>query len=972
MKHAKDDRRRSLFLPVIAAPILGLASVAIAHVALHPESSVLHHGAVAALLTLAAIAIVILAVTSRRRSAEAERLAQHHTVFVDALRVAFWEYDADGDRFVHVSPNVEQIVGFAPEVWSDYRSWLGMIHPDDRERASEACALAIRNRERHTCEYRMGSDDRGWTWVREVSAPIVKPERRTVQGGVLVDITDLKRAEAHDRTASLVLEATAVVAGEFDADTGRFTFIAANADDVLGCEASAWKTIEDWLDCVHRDDRERVAAWARNVLEHETIHATIEYRLIRNDGRPFWVRETASMERNPEGTRIIRWVMLDIEELKQAQDQSRTAQLILESTPIVAGEYDPSIDRYTYVSPQAEQLLGPVVNEWTDFESWLATIHEDDAPAVRDWGFRIISRLGDPEPIEYRVRTSPGSYVWVRVVVAPVEKSGPDDVVMRWVLLDITDAKAAERAARHAERRAKESEELLTMAQNLASVGSWHADMRTGRVTWSEPLYRIFSRDLDDYQPTTEDILAQIHPRDRAAHDDWLGRLSTIETAHDEPLECRVVPPDWDGDPRRVKAARVHARAEFGPDGTATRLYGSVQDITNLRNIEQQQRRDALMLDAVLESTPSFLRRIDRDGTVVESHGRALKRLGYDDAETTGENLLRRFPELKPVFERVRKGKRVSYVHSGTTDAQPWHFAIHAFPDPETSGTAGFAFDITEQIETQKSLERALRTQRLLLSELDHRVKNALGGLLTLIELSTERVSTPEQLAESIASRIRCMAAVHGLLGSTHWEPIDFRRLVDEVVGNVAQEKLRTDGPAVTIPAHQATPLAMVLNEWANNASKYGALKHDDGRLTVSWDAVPIDDRPADNGDQQPLRLRILWLEEDGPEIHKQPQRGLGMQLVEGFARFELQGEVHHVFEPQGVKHQITATLAPPQRRASAIETEPTLASLAASDSSHRTNGDSTHTNGDSRDSADPAGSVRILESVSRKHAQPD
>ncbi len=209
---------------------------------------------------------------------------------------------------------------------------------------------------------------------------------------------------------------------------------------------------------------------------------------------------------------------------------------------------------------------------------------------------------------------------------------------------------------------------------------------------------------------------------------------------------------------------------------------------------------------------------------------------------------------------------------------------------------AGVATDITARKKAALDLQRESELRRLLLSELDHRVKNALAGLLSMIDLSKDR--RDEHAVAAIHARVQAMLTVHSMLSSSHWSSVNLTRLLSSMLPPTLSDRALFNGPDADIPARQATALGMVIQELMTNCQKHGAFSSVAGRLEVSW-AISRHD-PLDAH-----RLTIRWIERAGPRPASPVIDGTGTGLIHGFARFELRGEAQLSYPEEGATHTL-------------------------------------------------------------------
>jgi two-component sensor histidine kinase len=189
--------------------------------------------------------------------------------------------------------------------------------------------------------------------------------------------------------------------------------------------------------------------------------------------------------------------------------------------------------------------------------------------------------------------------------------------------------------------------------------------------------------------------------------------------------------------------------------------------------------------------------------------------------------------------------------------------------------------------ERTADLEAAIQRQELLAREVDHRARNALAVIQSIVSLTP--ASTPEDFVASIKGRIRAMASAHNLLSETRWRGADLLRLVnEELLPYRANERLSVSGPAIDIMPTVAQNLALAVHELATNAAKYGALAEGSGRLSVSWRL---------EGDE----LIFEWNEAAPRPIVAPVKLGFGSRVIRSSVEGQLGGSVNKDWRESGL-----------------------------------------------------------------------
>lgn len=176
--------------------------------------------------------------------------------------------------------------------------------------------------------------------------------------------------------------------------------------------------------------------------------------------------------------------------------------------------------------------------------------------------------------------------------------------------------------------------------------------------------------------------------------------------------------------------------------------------------------------------------------------------------------------------------------------------------------------------------------------ELNHRVKNTLANVLSIIALTRRRATDVESFAESLNGRIRALSATHDLLTQSEWGTTPIRAVVAAELAPYTQDAehvIELQGPDVELAPNDALSLGLAIHELATNAAKYGALSTVSGRLRVYWTMISAE------------LARIEWIERGGPPVPRERSRGFGTELIEKIVAHELGRPVELRFEPEGV-----------------------------------------------------------------------
>ncbi len=231
----------------------------------------------------------------------------------------------------------------------------------------------------------------------------------------------------------------------------------------------------------------------------------------------------------------------------------------------------------------------------------------------------------------------------------------------------------------------------------------------------------------------------------------------------------------------------------------------------------------------------------------------------------------------------VRKDGRVIWLSARST------------PVRDAEGRLLYLVRVAQDITERKAAEQR---QRLLMDELNHRVKNTLATVQSLASQTACSAPTPAAFRAGFEGRLIALSKAHDQLTMHHWESADLRKLLSSSLAPYAgagPERVVLRGEDVVLRPRAALTLAMAFHELSTNAAKYGALSTSGGRVEIRWQALRNDD--ADHA-----RLRIDWVEQGGSPAAEPQKRGFGSRLIEGGVKAELGGSTRLIFAPEGLR----------------------------------------------------------------------
>lgn len=198
----------------------------------------------------------------------------------------------------------------------------------------------------------------------------------------------------------------------------------------------------------------------------------------------------------------------------------------------------------------------------------------------------------------------------------------------------------------------------------------------------------------------------------------------------------------------------------------------------------------------------------------------------------------------------------------------------------------GINEDITERVQAEER-------QKLLVDELNHRVKNTLALTQAIAAQTLRTAESPQDFCRQFEARLHNLSQTHNLLNHTGWSGAALSAVLGAELAPYAEletPRFAITGDEVLLSPNSAVTLGMAFHELASNSAKYGAFSHPRGHIEVDWL------RSADD------RLRLRWQERGGPPVQTPRRRGFGISLLERGLAYQLGGRVQLEFQPEGIR----------------------------------------------------------------------
>lgn len=245
---------------------------------------------------------------------------------------------------------------------------------------------------------------------------------------------------------------------------------------------------------------------------------------------------------------------------------------------------------------------------------------------------------------------------------------------------------------------------------------------------------------------------------------------------------------------------------------------------------------------------------------------------------------VRHYPDLRDHIRAVfESGETCEHRLSRGENGAHYLVRLHPYrgEDSDIQGAVVTFVDVTQLAEAEAQ-------QKVLIAELNHRVKNMLTVALGVVKATLAQGESVEKIREVLLPRLRNMARAYGLLSESAWTPVGMREIIALERDAFEADRFEISGPDLRLDASQALSVSMILHELTTNAVKYGALSTPEGRVAVHWE--------NDDG-----CLRMRWDERDGPSVSEEATKGFGYSLIKGQVELQLGGSMERHLDREGL-----------------------------------------------------------------------
>lgn len=333
---------------------------------------------------------------------ELKNIETHIKELVDSTEAVIWEANAQTFEMTYVNPYVEKLFGYPAEDWLNDSFWGEHIHPDDKDKAINYCLHETKQLRPHTFEYRFIAKNGEIIWVKDIVRVIVENNQPMWLRGVMIDITEEKRAAEELELANLrlkkMIDSTEAIIWEANAHSLKIKYISANAECLYGYSQEEWYQDDFWLDHIYHDDKEKTIDFCESLKENPRSY-TFEYRFVKKNGDVVWLKDMANVTLEKDTPQWFQGISIDITEQKKRESDlmELTTRLQVATKSAQLGIFDLDLIHLELIWDDASyQLYGLVAEEITNtFAASVNAIHPEDRDLVKDYRSTIIDDGGE-------------------------------------------------------------------------------------------------------------------------------------------------------------------------------------------------------------------------------------------------------------------------------------------------------------------------------------------------------------------------------------------------------------------------------------------------------------------------------------------------------------------------------------------------------------------------------------------------
>ena len=346
------------------------------------------------------------------------------------------------------------------------------------------------------------------------------------------------------------------------------------------------------------------------------------------------------------------------------------------------------------------------------------------------------------------------------------------------------------------------------------------------------------------------------------------------------------------------------------PNGDVEFFSSIASDISGEKEAEEALRESEMRFRGTFENAAVGMAHVSLNGRWLRVNERLLEILGYGRAEL----IQKTFHDIthpddveaeQEMFTRLKESDIDSYLLEKRfykKDGKVIWAEVTVSMQETLASAQPYLIAIVEDITERKTAEQR---QRMLLAELNHRVKNTLAMIQSIANQTLRRSRDPRSFVNEFTGRLRSLSDAHDLLTAQTWDGADLAALLRTQIslhGMVDDVRIKLSGPNVLLPPQVALNLALIVHEMAMNALRHGAFSNDIGIVLVNWSL-------AAEPSAKDKTLAISWNENGGPEVREPTHNGFGSVMLQRGLKLGLGGDYSLDWREEGLHARLVVPL---------------------------------------------------------------
>ncbi|MDF4221356.1 PAS domain-containing protein [Maribacter sp. M208] len=734
--------------------------------------------------------------------------------------IGYWQWNTPTNEVIW-SNNLHSIYGHKKDAPLTFETYINYIHEEDREQIVSKLTSAMKGGEFPNSTYRIQLNDGTIKIIKSLGKIIRDSEGQVLEmTGVCQDITETKTKELEllQKNQQLNMAEQMAMLGSWEWKPKKNIYKwSDNLYRIYGFELGSEINIERALASVYPPDLEDVKTLIKEIFEGKE-HKHSYYRILLHTGEIKTLEVRREITKDNEGNIEIIGSTQDI------TDQIKAKQLIQEKNHLLSvseematmgsWKWNPTTGVSTW-SDNLYKIYGIELNTPMTFEKFLSKVHPEDIDRTYQHINNILETHESGKILSFRIIKNDNTVRSLELVSEIIENQNGDIAELIGTTRDVTEKIEAK-------EKIKEKNQLLSYAEEIAKMGSWHFDLRTNELKWSDNLYKIYN--LEVSSPMDMNIFySKIHPDDLEYVKDRVKRYTEGDEST-KPILFRIVLHNGN-----VLSIESIAGITKNHSGEVVVIAGTAQDITERLKIEKDllEKNQLLNFAEQLSSIGHWKWDIVKD--VMNKSENLLKILDFEQGTK---------PDFSTYLQKVHPADREKVIEMSqkiieTKKFNTFHHRIIKNDnsirtikiigevildiDDNVIELIGSSQDITEQIEAQqkildtnRSLEKStiiLTSKNKQLAEFNHitshNLRSPVSNLNALLALykKTKNEQTKqevfekfeiviEHLSETLNALIETITIKHNAAAVT--EEISFEQMLLKTKNVLAAEMIET------------------------------------------------------------------------------------------------------------------------------------------------------------------------------------